>query len=394
MLIGTGLGFPALFNDQVIFKAKAQAGVEQKDLWRYAIIGCVEPSIPGDEYSNTEQLRINWAKVLEVMINPQNKGRIQPENIKKLESIESFDDFLDWYKAELKHFTKMGMQACNMLDFTYGKAWPAPFLSALTEDCPDKGQDITRGALRYSFSSVNGTGMADAVDSLLAIKEIVFEQQRMTLRDFASIVNSDFSGYEGLRAELIFRPWRFGNDDDKSNKLMQELTSFFTGVITTTRNIFGNNFQAGLYSVDHHASMGAQTGSLPCGRKAGISLANALSPCQGADVNGPTAVICAVTSVDHETLGNGMVLDLKFTPQFLQKPAHFEKLRQLIITYFDMGGMEIQFNVVKKETLLAAQKEPEKYRNLIVRVSGFSAYFITLDTVLQNEIIARTEYAE
>jgi formate C-acetyltransferase len=393
-LITSGLGFPAMFNDRVIFEAKINAGVDPKDVWRYAIVGCVEPGIPGEEYSNTEQLRVNWAKVLEVMLNPENKGGLRPKNTMSLDSIDSFDKLYDWYKSELKYFTRLGMKTCNLLDSTYGKAWPAPFLSALTKDCPSKGQDITRGALRYSFSSVNGTGMADSVDYLLAIKEIVFEQRRMSLGEFVDIVNSDFTGYEELRAELLSRSWRYGNDEEKSNRMIGDLVDFFVGIVTKTDNAFGNKFQAGLYSVDHHASMGAQTGPLPSGRRGGVSLANALSPCQGADANGPTAVMCTVTELDHAQLGNGLVLDLKFTPQFLQKHSHLDKLRQLITAYFEMGGMEVQFNVVKRETLLAAQREPDKYRNLIVRVSGFSAYFVNLDRILQDEIIARTEYSK
>jgi formate C-acetyltransferase len=392
-LINSGLGFPAIFNDEVIFKAKIDAGVDPKDVWRYAIVGCVEPSIPGDEYSNTEQLRVNWAKILEIMINPKNEGNLRPEKTVTLDSIKSFDELYNWYKSELKYYTQLGMDKCNLLDSTYGKTWPAPFLSALTKDCPIKGQDITRGTLRYSFSSVNGTGMADVVDSLLSIKEIVFNQRRMSFGEFVGIVNSDFAGHEDLRSELLVKPWRFGNDEDASNDMIRDLTDFFVNHVTNTKNVFGKKFQAGLYSVDHHAHLGAKTGPLPSGRRGGVSLANALSPCQGVDINGPTAVMCSATRVDHTRLGNGMVLDLKFTPQFLQKQSHLEKLRQMIIAYFEIGGMEVQFNVVKRETLLAAQKEPQKYRNLIVRVSGFSAYFINLDRVLQNEIIARTEYA-
>jgi formate C-acetyltransferase len=157
-------------------------------------------------------------------------------------------------------------------------------------------------------------------------------------------------------------------------------------------NPFGQSFQAGLYSVNHHAAMGELTSALPSGRRAGKALANALAPCQGADILGPTAVIRSALSVDHSKCGNGMVLDLKFTPQFFRSETHKEGIKALIKTYFKEGGMEIQFNVVNKETLLEAQNKPEEHRNLIVRVSGYSAYFVYLDKTLQDEIIARTEY--
>ena len=392
-LIRSGLGFPAMFNDEMIFQAKKSAGVDQKDLWKYAIVGCVEPSIPGDEYAKTEQLRVNWAKVIELMLNP-GVGGLWPQTSKNLDDITEFEDFYQWYQDELAYFTRLGMRACNLLDQCYGYLWPSPFLSALVKDCVENGCDITRGVLRYSFSSVNGTGMADAVDSLLAVREVVFSKKEMSLSQFAQVVNSGFFNAEPLREKLTKSSIRFGNDTPDSNLMMKRLTDHFVSVINHTDNIYGKKFQAGLYSVDHHANLGKGTGTLPSGRMAGVSLANALSPCQGADVNGPTAVMQSVLQVNHALLGNGMVLDLKFTPQFLMKKQHLDALRALIEAYFSGGGMEVQFNVVNRETLLDAQVHPENHRDLIVRVSGFSAYFINLDRVLQDEIIARTEYAE
>lgn len=396
-LIGSGLGFPAIFNDDVVCRSKINAGVEPEDAWRYGIVGCVEPSIGGDEYSNTEQLRVNWAKILEYMLNNGvctcTGNRMSLRSPRNLEQIQTFDDFYKWYKEELVHFTTLGMEGCNLLDETYGLEWPAPFLSAVTKACLETGVDITRGAVKYSFSSVNGCGMADAVDSLLAIRDLVYTRKLVSLSEFAQILRSNFEGQEIFRNIVMNLPYRYGNDCDEADIIMRDLTECFVGTVTRMKNIYGHRFQAGLYSVDFHATMGALTGALPNGRLKGVSLANALSPCQGADVLGPTAVICSVTKVDHSKLANGMVLDLKFNPSFLQKEKHREGLRDMIRSYFGMGGMEVQFNVVNRETLLAAQKDPQKYRNLIVRVSGFSAYFNNLDKVLQDEIIARTEYS-
>jgi pyruvate-formate lyase len=213
------------------------------------------------------------------------------------------------------------------------------------------------------------------------------------LSELAQVLRDNYENHESLRNIAANLPCRYGNDCEESNAMMRELTDCFVGAITRKKNLYGEHFQAGLYTVDNHAIMGASTGALPNGRMKGVSLANGLSPCQGADVSGPTAVICSITKVNQKNLANGMVLDLKFSPSFLKKEKHRQGIRDMIRSYFAMGGMEVQFNVVSRETLLAAQKDPQKYRNLVVRVSGFSAYFVNLDKVLQDEIIARTEYS-
>ena len=391
-LIRTGQGFPALFNDDVIIPAKIKTGVDEKEAWRYAVVGCVEPSIEGDEYSNTEQLRVNWPMILAMMLDRKNYS-IAPNEQHDLKEIQSFEEFLAWYKRELVYFTEIAMEGCDLLDSTYGLEWPVPFLSALTKDGVKKGCDITRGSLKYSFSTINGCGMADAVDSLSLIREWVYEQKRFSLEELAHMLEENYQGYERERLMAERFPGKFGNDHQDSNGLMRELTDCFIKTVTSRKNLYGNPFQAGLYSVAWHATLGEKTGALPSGRLSGVSLANALSPCQGADKEGPTAVIGSVTEVDMTGLGNGMVLDLKFTPSFFEDKERQKSLRDLIQGYFASGGMEIQFNVVDRKTLLAAKKEPEKYKDLIVRVSGFSAYFTLLEPTLQDEIIARTEYS-
>ena len=396
-LVQTGLGFPAMFNDEIAFRAKEDAGVRPEDCWNYGIVGCVEPSIGGAEYSRTEELRVNWSKPLELMLTggicAYNGKKLPLEHKRNLEDISSFEEFYQWYKSELKYASKLAMSACNLIDSTYGKAWPVPFLSSTMAECYQKGEDVSHGGTTYCFSTLNGCGMADAVDSLSAIREVVFEKKLLTLPRLAEILAKDFEGEEPLRLLLSNLPERFGNATERTDSMMKELTDFFVKLGKDTPNPFGHHFQAGLYTVSSHAAMGAKTGALPTGRHKGVSLANALSPCQGADRMGPTAVVRSVTQVDHTVCGNGMVLDLKFNPAFLKKPEHRKGVRSLIETYFEKGGMEVQFNVVSRETLLAAKADPQKYRNLIVRVSGFSAYFFHLDPVLQDEIIARTEYA-
>ena len=393
-LMRTGIGFPAMFNDAVAIQSKVRASISQVDAQNYGIVGCVEVSVPGKEYAHTEGLRINWAKVLELMFNRgkcsfTGHSLVLREN-RELKSIKSFEEFYIWYKAELHNFLTLAMDATNTLDTSYAENWPTPYMSTLMQGCIEKGKDINAGGAVYNLTTVNGCGMANVVDSLCAVRKVVFEDRLCTLPQLAEILANNFEGMEGLRKFLLKRCPKFGNDDDKADLIMADLTEMFCKTVSNYKNPRGGSFQSGLYTVDHHAHMGERTAALPDGRKAGESLANGFSPYQGADTSGPTAVINSVVKNDLCALGNGMVLDLKFYPGFFEENRRY--IRALIETYFDLGGYEIQLNVVDKDKLLAAQKNPEQYRDLIVRVSGFSAYFVDLGAILQEEIIARTEH--
>jgi len=395
-IIETGIGFPALFNDNIAIPAKTRIGINEEDALNYGIVGCVELSIPGKEYSNTEQLRFNWAKVIELILNG---GRctctgeiIALKTSHDLQDFSSFEQFYAWLKEEFKHYLEIGLSATNMLDKNYGNHWPNPFLSSLMEGCLQNGKDVTLGGTIYNNSVANGCGMANAADSLMAIQQVVFKDKMVNLSELAEALHNNFEGQQKLHKSLLKCP-KYGNDNDEVDAIITDLTNFFIQCVSAFNAPRGGSYQVGLYSVSDHASMGKLTGALPDGRKRGLSLANALSPAQGADFLGPTAVIKSITKLDHTLAGNGVVLDLKFHPDFFQSSKHRQAFRQLVESYFALGGLEIQFNVVSRETLINAQKNPEQYRNLVVRVSGFSAYFTSLDKTLQDEIIARTEYA-
>ena len=227
----------------------------------------------------------------------------------------------------------------------------------------------------------------------MAIKTVVYDEGRVSLPQMAEAVRRDFGGADSLRQELVNRCAKYGNDAHEPDGFLSDLTEGFCRQVENYCNPRGGRFQAGLYSVFWHAEMGRLTGALPDGRRSGLALANGLSPSQGRDILGPTAVIRSVTKLDHRVLANGMVLDLKFSPSFFARKEHREAFRHLVETYFELGGMEIQFNVVSRNTLLEAQRFPARHRDLIVRVSGFSAHFVEMDKVLQDEIIARTEWS-
>jgi formate C-acetyltransferase len=271
--------------------------------------------------------------------------------------------------------------------------YPTPFLSITMEGCYRKALDVTGGGTIYNNTGINICGMANAVDALAAIRKLVFEDKKLSLKSYAQARAANYEGWEDLRNEASRHCPKYGNDDDRVDALLADLVAEVARLVKTYQNPRGGKFQLGLYSVEDHAKMGVHTGASPDGRLAGTSLANAISPVQGKDILGPTAVINSLLKTDLSVAANGMVLDLKFNPRFLDKASHVDALKALIESYFQRGGMEIQFNVVDRQTLLDAQAHPEQHKNLVVRVSGFSAYFTTLMKPTQDEIIARTEYA-
>jgi pyruvate formate-lyase/glycerol dehydratase family glycyl radical enzyme len=394
-LIQTGMGFPALFNDEVAIAAKQRLGVTKVDAMNYGVVGCVELSVPGKEFSHTEGIRISWAKVLELMLNdgvcPVTGERTRLAQSHDLACIKTFDEFYLWYRLELGHFLDLAVRGHNWLDRAFPKRWPYPFLSSTMEGCLEAGRDVTEGSTVYNFSTVNGCGMANAVDGLAAIQKLVFQEQKVTLSALAEALHTDFAQAMPLQKALLGCP-KYGNDIPGPDEMMRNLVELVCCQIDQVRNPRNGRFQAGMYTVETHTFMGKLTGALPDGRRRGFALANGHSPAQGADISGPTAVIKSATRYDHRLLGNGMVLDLKFHPMFFKDPDALHAFRRLVETYFMLGGMEIQFNVVSRETLLAAQLDPWSYRDLLVRVSGFSAYFVDLDKLTQDEIIARVEH--
>jgi pyruvate formate-lyase/glycerol dehydratase family glycyl radical enzyme len=395
-LIQLGMGFPALFNDEVAITAKHRLGISREDAENYGIVGCVELSIPGKEFSHTEELRVNWAKVLELMLNdgvcPVTGEAMKLKNELKLDDINSYEEFYQWYKREFEHFINLGIRGANINDRNFPYHVPYPYLSSTMEGCLKAGRDVTAGSTVYNLSTVNGCGMANTADSLVAIKHIVYNDKRFSLSELASILHNGFENAESLKDALGTKNPKFGNDNDEPDSIMRDLADAFCHQIESYHNPRGGRFQTGLYTVDWHAIVGKITGNLPDGHLHGTALANALSPSQGSDASGPTAVIKSITKLDHTLLGNGMVLDIKFHPDFFADEKCKESFKHLVETYFQLGGLEIQFNVISRKTLLEAQNSPELYRDLIVRVSGFSAYFVDLDKIIQDEIITRTEH--
>lgn len=395
-LIKTGMGFPELYNDNIAVKAKQNVGVSKEDAWNYSIVGCVEISVGGKEYSHMEGARFNWMKILEIMLN---KGKCSLTGIQwelknnyNLDSIQTFDEFYNWYKEELMYFLRRVCEFIDRASQNYGLYWPVPYTSALMEGCIEKGRDVTNGGTVYNNLTVNCVGIASVADALEAIEQLVFRDKVVSLVELSDILCKDFADNEWLQEKMLACP-KYGNDIVSVDLKVKDLVKTFTETLQSQKMKYGDGrFQAGFYTSYFHATLGALTGATADGRKARTALSSSLSPMAGMDQNGPTAVINSANKIDMSYMGNGMVLDLKFLSGFFDKEERREIFRWLVEEYFAQGGMEIQFNTINREELLDAQIRPWIHKNLIVRVSGFSAYFISLEKVLQDEIIQRTEH--
>lgn len=395
-LLLIGMGFPALFNDDVIIPVKQKFGLSKEDAENFGVVGCVEMTGSGCEFSNTEALRLNIPGIVEAMLNHGVQRltgtKVPLETDKDLDSIETFDEFYDWFKAEFKHYATLAIDSVALIEDMWSTYWPEPFLSSTMQDCYDKGKDVTGGGARYNNSALNGCGFANAVDSIAAIRKLVFEDKFITLSEYAKALDANFEGYDELYYKAVNECPKYGNDNDDVDHILVDIVNMMYELTDGRTNGRGGKYQIGLYSVEDHSFMGECTGALPDGRLKGVALANAMGPVQGMKTAGPTAVVNSALKCNLKDAGNGMVLDLKFNPNFLKQKQHSDALRMLINTFFTEGGMEIQFNVISRETLIAAQKDPVTYKELVVRVSGFSAYFCNLLETTQNEIILREEY--
>lgn len=394
-LVKSGQGFPAFYNDCAAIKAKLNAGISEEDAYDYSTLGCVELTIAGREYDDTEGARINWLKLLEVMLFG---GRClvtgkkwNMEEHHRLEEFTTFEQFYNWYKLELKSVVEKVARYVIKAAEVYCEHWPVPYLSSFSHGCIERGSDITDKGADYYTYSINCAGMANVVNALEVIEELVFKEKAVAFEQLKDALEHNFKGYENLRKRILLCP-KYGNDIESVDRKMTDLMGLFSTTVYNQKTTSGKGkFQCGFYTVMHHALLGQKTGASCDGRYAHTSLANSLSHAQGTDVNGPTAVINSINKIPMDFMGNGGVLDIKFLPSFFEKYTHVQAVRYLIETYFEKGGLELQINVIDRETLRKAQIEPEKYKNLVVRVSGYSAYFVNLVKELQDEIILRTE---
>jgi len=392
-IIRTGFGQPSVFNADLIVQELVRQGKSVLDARCGGSSGCVEVGAFGKENYNLTGY-FNIPKVLEVTLHngfdPRTGAQIglttgEPGDF------QTYQDLFQAFLKQLNHFIEVKVRGNNVIERLFAIYMPSPFLSILIDDCIERGLDYHNGGARYNTTYIQGVGMGSITDALTAIKRHVFDLGTFSMVELAEMLDANFEGYEQRRQLLMNKTAKYGNDDDYADSIMVDVFEAYFNAVDGRENTKGGTYHVNLLPTTVHVYFGSVIGALPDGRLAGMPLSEGVSPVQGMDRNGPTAVLRSVAKMDHARTG-GTLLNQKFTPQILEQDKGLDMLVQLVRTYFKLDGHHIQFNVVDAETLRAAKANPEAHRDLIVRVAGYSDYFCDLSESLQDEIITRTEH--
>ena len=437
-----GTGLPAYYNDEIIIPSIMARGLTLEDARDYCIIGCVEPQKAGKTDGWHDAAFFNMCRPMELAFsNGYDKGKKIGPDTGDVAGMKTFEEFYDAYKAQQSYMIKLLVNANNAIDMAHAVRCPLPFQSCMVEDCIGRGKSLQEGGAIYNFTGPQGFGIANNTDGLVAIKKLVFEEKRFTLAELRDALRANYGyGVQGAAAERLTTEIatelvkqgieinesairtiydevtnqtslsaelkarykeikrliedeapKYGNDIYDVDMFARDVANSYTKEVEKYKNPRGGIFQAGLYPVSANVPLGASTGATPDGRLAYTPLADGIGPASGRDIKGPTATANSVAKLEQGVASNGTLLNQKFHPSALAGMSGLSKFVALIRSYFDQKGMHVQFNVVTKETLLDAQKNPEKYKTLVVRVAGYSALFTTLSRSLQDDIINRTE---
>ncbi|MCX6285777.1 MAG: glycyl radical protein [Bacteroidetes bacterium] len=389
----TGFGQPSYFNTDAITQELVRQGKTLEDARNGGASGCVEAGAFGTEAYILSGY-FNLAKILELALNNgfDSHTRKQVGVISgNPEEFASFGELMNAFQKQLEYFTAIKMRGNNIIHRIFADYMPVPFLSLLIDDCIGKAIDYNAGGARYNTTYIQGVGLGSITDSLTAIKYHVFEKQTISMKGLLEALSGDFKDYEEFRKELVYHTPKYGNDDDYADDQARLVFRMFFEAVDNKPTSIGGKHRINMLPTTSHVYFGSVIGALPDGRKAHQPLSEGISPFQGADHKGPTAVLKSASKIDHLLTG-GTLLNQKFAPSFFDGDEAINKLAGLIRAYFRMDGHHIQFNVVTAAALIDAQKHPEKHRDLIVRVAGYSDYFNDLGEDLQNEIIRRTEH--
>ncbi len=439
-LTRTGIGLPAYYNDEVIIPSLQSRGLTLEDARDYNIIGCVEPQKAGKTDGWHDAAFFNMCRPLELVFsNGVDKGVQISIQTGDVESFITFEEFYEAYQKQMNYMIELLVNADNAIDVAHAERCPLPFESCMIEDCIGRGKSVQEGGAIYNFTGPQGFGIANMTDSLYAIKKLVYDEKKVTMKElkralalnygkgmepslaeeitkeivlklhkaghkitedhvakiYKEAIGGGVTEQEKIRydeiLELIEALPKYGNDTREVDLFAREVAYTYTKPLETFKNPRGGVYQAGLYPVSANVPLGAQTGATPDGRLAGRPVADGVSPSSGKDVKGPTAAANSVAKLDHYIASNGTLFNQKFHPSALSGTKGLENFVSLIRAYFDQKGSHMQFNVVSRDTLLEAQRNPENYKTLVVRVAGYSALFTSLSRSLQDDIIARTE---
>ena len=439
-LTRTGIGLPAYYNDEVIIPALQNRGLTLEDAREYNIIGCVEPQKAGKTDGWHDAAFFNMCRPLELVFsNGMDKGELVGIQTGDVTKMTSFEEFFDAYKKQMEYCISLMVNADNAIDVAHAERVPLPYESCMVDDCLSRGLSVQEGGAVYNFTGPQGFGIANMADSLYAIRKLVYEDKKVSMEEYKQAlawnydkgldqqsvsdmsemilkgmqdagmaVNTD-TAKAVLQTVMRLKPTedqlhrfteihhmidevpKFGNAIDDVDYFARDVAYTYSRPLQKYMNPRGGHYQAGLYPVSANVPLGGQTGATPDGRYAHTPVADGVSPSAGKDVKGPTAAATSVSRLDHFIVSNGTLFNQKFHPSALAGREGLEKFVALIRTFFDQKGMHMQFNVVDRETLLDAQKHPENYAHLVVRVAGYSALFTTLSRSLQDDIIRRTE---
>lgn len=392
-ILETGFGQPSIFNAETVIEEMLHAGKSVEDARCGGTSGCVETGAFGKEaYILTGYF--NLVKVFEITLN----NGVDPRTNKKIgietgdaKDFKTYDELFEAYKKQLNHFIEIKIKGNNIIEKLYADTMPCPFLSIIIDDCIKKGKNYNRGGARYNTRYIQGVGIGTLTDSLSSIKKHVFDDKTLTMAELLDVLACDFEGREDIRQLFLNRTPKYGNDDDYADDIMKEAFEAYYNEVSGRPTVCGGTYRIDMLPTTCHVYFGEVTNATPDGRKAGKPQSEGISPVQASDRVGPTGVIKSASKMDHIKTG-GTLLNQKFTPDLVKTEEGLDKWAQLVRTYFKLGGHHIQFNVVDADTLRQAQKTPEEYRDLIVRVAGYSDYFNDLGENLQNEIIERTEH--
>ena len=392
-IIRTGFGQPSVFNTEAIIQELLRQGKSLVDARNGGASGCVETGAFGTEcYWLTGYF--NLVKILEVTLNngfdPRTGVQVGPKTGDPA-SFSTFDEFMMAYKEQINYFADVKIRGNNVIEKTFAIHLPVPFLSLLLEDCIAKGRDYNAGGARYNTTYIQGVGLGSITDILTSIRFNIYDRKRFTWDELLTALKNNFEGAEQMQYDIIYNTPKYGNDDDYADAQAVSVFEFFYDAVNGRPTPRGGTHRINMLPTTSHVYFGNVTGATPDGRKAWVPLSEGISPFQGVDRQGPTAVIKSASKIDHLRTG-GTLLNQKFSPEFFEDEGSYQKLTALIRSYFSLDGHHIQFNVVSADTLREAQKHPELYRDLIVRVAGYSDYFNDLGEDLQNEIIRRTEH--
>ena len=397
-VVAKGSGMPQFFNDEAVIPAMEALGISEKDARNYAIVGCVELTTQGNNLGWSDAAMFNLNKILELTLNGGKcllTGEQLSENFGDLTTYKTFEELEKSFEKHLNIFMDKMVLACEKVEEAHINLLPSPFLSSVIDNCIEEGKDVTQGGAKYNFSGIQMIQVANLADSLWAVKKLVFDEKKISKEELLSALRDNFKGHEITRAVILNRAEKYGNDIDEVDMMGVKWAEYFKKRLENFRNYRGGLYHTGMYTVSAHVPMGENLGASPDGRLAEEPLADGgMSPVYGRDIKGPTAVLKSVSKIDKKLTSNGGLLNMKFLPEFFRTEKGIDKFANMMRGFVDLEIPHIQFNVVRKEDLIAAKKNPENYRGLTIRVAGYTAYFTELSEKLQDEIIARTSYGD